>query len=118
MYCNIDEAFGGNSNYIKTVLDNELNNEKLLERYKNFDNYFEKPKIIEHFNETPNIQSTNLKCSTIVDHMMRCKECRNNFIKKYIDSLLDEKYYEFEGRKIVTIVLIILLIIVIVKLIK
>lgn len=118
MYCNIDEAFGGNSNYIKTVLDNELNNEKLLERYKKFDSYFEKPKIIEHFNETPKMNCDNLKCSSIVEHVMRCKECRSMIIKKYINSVLDEKYYGFEGRKILSIGIIIVLIIMIVKLIK
>ena len=116
MFCNIDEAFGENSIYIKNVLDNELNNEKLLDRYKNFDTYFQKPKIIEHFTDNTNNKSP-MTCSNIVDHVLRCSDCRNNIVKKYINNILNiSNINGIEMRKILSIVLIILLILIVIKL--
>jgi hypothetical protein len=109
MYCNIDEAFSGNSTYIKNILDNELNNEKLLDRYKNFDTYFEKPKIIEHFNES---SRPRLECNTIVEHVIRCSECRKMIIKNYCMKLLNGNLNGIGNRNIITILLVIILIVI------
>jgi hypothetical protein len=108
MYCNIDEAFGGNSTYIKNILDNELNNEKLLDKYKNFDTYFEKPKIVEHFDNHPSMNHM-VDCNSIVDHVIRCSECRKMIFKKYYNNIMNGNFKDVNVKKIVTIVLIVLL---------
>lgn len=142
MYCNINEAFGDNSNYIKSYLDNELNNQKLLEKYKNFDNFFSKEErelhqthpnnIIEHFDTTtpattptntltPTITSkpdtSNMVCYRSLEHIIKCSDCKKNIIKIYIKNLfMSASLDNSEFKNLISIGLIIILFIVIIKL--
>jgi hypothetical protein len=133
MYCNINEAFGGNSNYIKAYLDNELNNQKLLEKYTNFDNFFSKQEkeshqnlpnnIVEHFvaETTPQIinkpDTSNMVCSKSIEHILKCPECKKILVKIYVKNLfanfsLDNQQF----KNIISIGLIILLFVILIKL--
>jgi len=134
MYCNINEAFGGNSNYIKNYLDNELNNEKLLEKYKNFDSFFsteekeihqQRPNnIIEHFENIPtkisNTKPINKEpiCDKSLEHIVKCPDCKKKLIKIYIyDSLNNFNIQDKMIKNILSIILILILIIIFIKLI-
>ncbi len=133
MYCNINEAFSGNSNYIKSYLDNELNNQQLLEKYNNFDSFFSNQQrerhqqlpnnIIEHFvaESTPILnksETSNMVCDKTLDHLMKCSHCQKTFIKLYIKNFftnfsLDNGQY----KNIISLGLIIMLFIILVKLV-
>lgn len=136
MYCNINEAFGSNSHYIKSYLDNELNNQKLLDKYKNFDNFFSKNEkelhqshpnnIIEHFDTnvttTPTISNivkpdtSNMVCNKTLDHIIKCSECKKNLVKIYIKNLfINASLDNNEFKNLISIGLVIILFIVIIK---
>jgi hypothetical protein len=134
MYCNINEAFGGNSNYIKNYLDNELNNEKLLEKYKNFDSFFsmeekeqqqQRPNNInEHFENVPtkisNANKINKEpiCDKSLEHIIKCSDCKKKLIKIYIyDTLNNFNIQDKMIKNVLSIILILLLIIIYFKLI-
>ena len=120
MYCNIEEAFGSNSTYIKNYLDNEMKNEKLLERHKSFDTFFEKPKIIEHFQPEIENKQVKMNCDNIVEHVLRCSYCRNSIIEKYISSIFGDLFSlkkKTDTKKILTIALIVILIVIAIKII-
>jgi hypothetical protein len=135
MYCNINEAFGGNSNYIKSYLDNEINNQKLLEKYKNFDNFFSKEEkethqrypnnlnIIEHFDQTtPTIttqkpDTSNMICDRSLEHVIKCSNCKKRLIQLYIKDLFNNATLENQQFKnLISIGLIVILFIVVIKL--
>jgi hypothetical protein len=138
MYCNINEAFGGNSTYIKNYLDNELNNQKLLEKYNNFDNFFSKEEkeahqqysnnidIVEHFDSktTPKTSTkTTIKpikstqtCNKNIDHVLECAECRKQILVIYIKNLFKNTSLDNpEFKNIISIGLIFILFIVVIK---
>lgn len=137
MYCNINEAFGSNSHYMKSYINNELNNQKLLEKYKNFDNFFSKEErelqqnlpnnIIEHFtNEKISNESSvaikptssNLVCDKSLDHIINCTSCQKKLIKLYFKNLIGNFSLDNKNHKdLVSLGLVIILFILAVKII-
>jgi hypothetical protein len=139
MYCNINEAFGGgNSMYIKNVLDNELNNTKLLEKYNNFDTYFTPAQkelqqnlsnnLVEHFtNQTTTLapQPNEPICEKSLEHIVSCSNCKKQLIKIYINNFFngftsDNYFGKSLGslNNIISIFLLIILFIIAIKLIN